>query len=126
MNDYRRIRRRVTGRHKYIRPEDTRAWHYRDLDWLDAALAAPRTRPAVVITHHAPSPLCLADPYDDLAHCYASDLRPLIARRRPDVWIHGHVHHHVDHMEGGTRILANGRGRGSETADWQPGLVVDV
>ena len=104
MNDYRRIRRRPSGRHHYIRPEDTREWHRRDLAWLDGALTTPdglpRPRPAVVVTHHAPSPQCLADPWDPLRHCYASDLRQFIERHRPDLWIHGHVHHHVDHREG--------------------------
>lgn len=130
MNDYRRIRRRPSGRHHYIRPEDTREWHRRDLAWLDGALAAPdglaRLRPAVVVTHHAPSPLCLTDPWDPLRHCYASDLRPFIEQHRPDLWIHGHVHHHVDHREASTRIVANGRGRSAEAGDWQPAMIVEV
>ena len=133
MNDYRRIRRRASGPHHYVRPDDTLAWHRRDLAWLDGVLTepggVPRQRPAVVVTHHAPSPRCLADPWDPLGHCYASDLRPFIGRHRPDVWVHGHVHHAVDHREGPqgcTRVVGNGRGRGTEAADWRPGLVFEV
>jgi hypothetical protein len=130
MTDYRRIRRRPSGRHHYVRPEDILAWHRRDLAWLDGVLTEPgdlpRVRPAVVVTHHAPSPACLYDPYDNLGHCYASDLRPFVDRHRPDVWVHGHVHHRVDLRQGVTRVVGNGRGRGSEANDFDPALVVTV
>lgn len=130
MNDYRRIRRRPSGRHHYIRPEDVLGWHRRDVAWLDAALTVedgrPRSKPAVVVTHHAPTPLSLLDPHDPLGHCYASDLRPLIHRRCPDAWVHGHVHHRVRHREGLTSILANPRGRGAEADGWDPARVLAV
>lgn len=130
MMDYRRIRRRPSGRHHYVRPEDTLAWHRRDVAWLDAALATedgrPRCRPAVVVTHHAPTPLSLLDPHDTLGHCYASDLRPLINRHRPDAWVHGHVHHRVRHLEGVTSVIANPRGRGAEAEGWDPARVLEV
>ena len=66
MNDYKRIRRRRSGRHKYIRPRDTLALHRATTTFLDAQLAAPCALPTVVITHHAPHPHSLPDAQMDL------------------------------------------------------------
>ena len=36
MNDYRRIRRRSSGHHKYVRPDDLLALHQASPSWIDA------------------------------------------------------------------------------------------
>jgi predicted phosphohydrolase len=41
MNDYKRIRRRASGKHKYVRPLDTLALHRATSAFLDAQLAIP-------------------------------------------------------------------------------------
>jgi hypothetical protein len=81
MRDYKRIRRRRSGHHKYIRPADTLALHRATTSFLDAQLAAPSALPTVVVTHHAPHPLSLADANMDLRWCYASDAGPQLRRR---------------------------------------------
>ena len=62
VNGYRRIRRRVAGRHKYVRPCDTLAAHRTNVAWLDAQLGTPHSGPTVVVTHHAPHPGSLPPP----------------------------------------------------------------
>ena len=50
MNDYRRIRRRRTGRHHNLRVEDTIAMHRATVEFIDAALGVPFAGPTVVLT----------------------------------------------------------------------------
>ncbi|RYC29622.1 hypothetical protein D3273_22985 [Lichenibacterium minor] len=56
MLDYRRIRRRRSGRHHYVRPTDLLARHHASCTWLETELARPHDGPTVVVTHHAPQP----------------------------------------------------------------------
>lgn len=60
-----------------------------------------------------------------LGWCYASDLTDLIVDRRPDLWMHGHVHHAVDYGVGRTRVICNPRGHTDEATGFLPGLVVE-
>lgn len=128
MNDYKRIRRRASGRHKYIRPVDTLALHRATVAFLDAELAAPRAGPTVVVTHHAPHPASLPDAAMDLRWCYASDLGGLIDHGRPDLWVHGHLHDRADYRLGATRIVCNPRGHVEEPSSrtFDPSLVIPV
>ena len=101
------------------------------LAWLERELQKRRPEPRVVITHHAPSYDCLRefglsdeilDPtiwptwYDDerLARIgsYASDLDEVMRRYRsePFLWTHGHLHHAMDLLVSGVRIVSNPRG----------------
>ena len=128
MNDYRRIRRRPSGRHRHLTPADTVVMHRASRDFIDGALAQPHVGPTVVVTHHAPHPASLPDPHADLNWCYASDLSGLIAARTPDLWVHGHVHARLDYRVGPTRIVFNPRGHADEDSAraFDPSLVIDV
>ncbi len=128
MNDYRRIRRRRSGHHKYVRPSDTVAWHRASRAWLDDKLGLPFAGPTVVVTHHAPHQMSLPSPDFDLAHCYASDLSRLIEDRQPNLWVHGHLHSRSDYRIGATRIVCNARGHIEEDSakDFDPSFTIDV
>ena len=128
MNDYKRIRRRRSGQHKYIRPADTLALHRATSGFLDAHLAAPSGLPTVVVTHHAPHPLSLPDANFDLRWCYASNLGSLIDRGQPDLWIHGHIHNRSHYRLGKTRVVCNPRGHIQESSSttFDPSLVIQV
>ena len=126
MRDYKLIRRRRSGHHKYVRPEDTVAWHRASRAWLDNALALPCAGPSVVVTHHAPHPASLPSPDFDLAHCYASDLSRLIRDRQPDLWVHGHLHSRSYYRIGATRVVCNARGHVEEASGFDPAFTVNV
>jgi Icc-related predicted phosphoesterase len=125
MNDYKRIRRRSSGKHKYVRPSDTLALHQASRTWLDGQIALPHDGPSVVVTHHAPHSYSLLGGFD-LAHCYASDLSRLIHDRQPALWVHGHVHNRVDYRIGATRIVCNPRGHVDERSGFDPAFKIDV
>lgn len=85
--------------------------------------------PSIVVTHHAPHPLCLpmADRDTWRAGNSASNLSSLTDSGRVNLWIHGHVHQHIDLLRPkGTRILCNPAGPGFSNVAFDETLVVDV
>ena len=98
---------------------------------LDRILAMPRGslgQKVVVVTHHAPHPLCLPPEIRGTqeAGVFASDLSGLIEDRRPDLWVHGHIHRRSDITHAGTRIICNAAGPGFTNPDFQEDWVVEV
>ncbi|MBN6728714.1 metallophosphoesterase [Burkholderia multivorans] len=93
-------------------PADAIALHRRSRAWLAAQLAQPFEGRTIVVTHHAPHRLSLAQRYaEDLASAgFVTQMTELV---RPPValWVHGHTHTSFDYVvEGGTRVVCNPRG----------------
>jgi 3',5'-cyclic AMP phosphodiesterase CpdA len=115
-----------------IWPRDVYDEHQRHRQAIDDALRVPHDGPTVVVTHHAPSIRSVhpGDRTDPSAAAFASDLEALIERHRPQLWVHGHVHHASDYGVGPTRIICNPRGYQSadfsERTGWDEALVVEV
>lgn len=66
----------------------------------------------IVMTHHLPHPLCVAQRFKGhyLNEFYLHDCDDLIREHDIDVWVHGHTHDNVDVTVHDTRILCNPRG----------------
>lgn len=115
-----------------IWPIDIYAEHQRHRAAIDELLSVPHDGPTVVVTHHAPSLQSVhpGDRTDVSAAAYASDLEGLIVRHRPELWVHGHIHHASDYAVGDTRVVCNPRGYQSESwaerTGWDETLVVEV
>ncbi|SMC32287.1 Predicted phosphoesterase [Fulvimarina manganoxydans] len=112
MNDFRYIRTGSGADRGRLRPDRLQSLHARHRRYIEGVLAQPFYGPTVVVTHHAPLATSLqhakvTEPEDG---AYASDLGETIARYKPDVWVHGHVHVARDYDVGETRIVANPRG----------------
>lgn len=129
MNDYRKIAYSNEPPRTFSPLESVRK-HQHDRHAIEEAMAAKRSGTLVVVSHHAPSERSLptAERGTLTAAAYASDLTAMIETSRPDLWIHGHIHHRSDYMIGDTRVLANPRGYpGQETFEnFDPVLVVVV
>ncbi|KAB7783906.1 metallophosphoesterase [Methylorubrum populi] len=132
LDDHRRI---AATRHsaRKFQPEDAHALHGKSRDFLrwsllDLDTPAARSRPHVVVTHHAPSPASVSPSYSGnaLNPACASDLDAFIREARPDLWVHGHLHAACDHRVGATRVVSNPRGYDHESTGFDPGLVVDL
>ena len=115
-----------------LMPSLTLHRHEGSVAWLASRLA-DQTDPekTVIVTHHAPHPTSIPVRYADdlLAASYASDLTRLMGQAR--LWIHGHVHHSVDYVVNGTRVVANPRGYphksgGMENDAFSPVLIVEI
>lgn len=129
MNDYRKIKYAKKPFRKFL-PINSLNRHRLDRSAIETAMRDERSVPLVIVTHHAPSERSLptADRATLIAAAYASDLTGLIETGKPDLWIHGHIHHRSDYMIGATRVLSNPRGYpGQETFEnFDPVLVVDL
>lgn len=125
MMDHRRIR-EAPGR--FMTPEESLALHGAARNFLGSALATPHDGPTVVITHHGPHPLSLADRYreDPLSAAFISDLADVIEATRPALWLHGHTHVGLDYRVGETRIVCNPHGYGEENPAFRSDFVIDV
>jgi Icc-related predicted phosphoesterase len=93
--------------------EDSVEDHKKMLDYIKIA-TENKTKQYVVVTHHAPSPISIADCYrhDTLMNgAFASDLSEFILDRpQIKLWTHGHMHNVSDYMIGDTRVVCNPRG----------------
>src|SRR5690606_16571116 len=97
-----------------LRPLDTEAAHRRARAWLEQAIAAHRDAgcPVVLVTHHG---LSLASVHPRFANssinpAFVNDLADWLARTRPTLAIHGHVHNSFDKRAGEVRGVVNPRG----------------
>lgn len=125
MTDYKKIR--MNPSYRKLTPAATYAIHRISLNWLESRLAEPFHGKTVVITHHAPSALSIADDCDLIAAAYGSSLEDFINSNPIDLWVHGHTHRCVDYRIGKTRIVSNQRGYpGEPTGDFDPAFVVTL
>lgn len=104
--------------------------HIASRSFIDRELEKPFGGRTFVVTHHAPL-IQSFDPhfYGEITNAaFGSDLSDLIARRRPSVWIHGHIHRFRDYMADETRVICNPRGYGGEreTSGFRAGFVIDL
>lgn len=104
--------------------------HQESRAFIEAALATPYHGKTIVLTHHAPSPRSLHPKFTGHPSNagFASDLTELILATDPDLWVHGHVYHFLDYVEGTTRIVCNPRGYRHEweATGFQSNLVIDI
>lgn len=111
-------------------PEDSVDIHRSSVSWLVTELEKEFDGPTVVITHHLPEALSVAERYrsDPLNPAFASKLEGIFEKYRPDLWIHGHTHEPCDYEIFGTRVVCNPRGypRESQEKMFSPGLVVAI
>lgn len=109
MNDYRKIRRRDTGR---LQPKHTAMLHADSRLSLTQFLADGDRARSIVITHHAPSIRSLPEHKhaEPISAAYATNLEDLIAINGPALWVHGHIHRPSHYRIEKTRIVNNALG----------------
>lgn len=101
MRDYRLIGRDADG--DILLPDHIAAIHTQHLVWLSEAMKHPFAGKTVIVTHHCPSP-SVSGPTDRLTPAFASNLDGWILEHRPDLWLFGHTHRHLNGQVGQTRI----------------------
>lgn len=99
-------------RRRKLHPNDTILAHKQTLFLITETLRVPFDGPTVVVTHHLPHPLCVAQAFrtNPLNPAYMTNLDAVIEGNEIAVWVHGHTHTNVDVEVHGTRILCNPRG----------------
>ncbi len=124
MNDYRLIE---IGKGHILDPIDTMKMHKEHLEVLEKEMKEG----CVVFTHHSPSFQSTHEKYKhdhEMNGGYCSSLEELILRKKPKLWMHGHLHDPVDYMIGETRILSNPRGYRGEggLVGYRPELLLEI
>jgi Icc-related predicted phosphoesterase len=83
----------------------------------------------IVVTHHAPSNLSIADQWKGHP-CnrwfITPEMEPLIESRKPALWVHGHVHTPFDYLFANSRVICNPMGYPGEGVKFNPKLVVEI
>lgn len=128
LNDYRCIKRGKKRRR--LRVYDVIERHEHSLVYITGVLDTPFDGPTVVVTHHAPSWLSVAEQYRDtlVSAAYASRLEEVILQHKPNLWVHGHTHISFDYTIGETRVVCNPRGYTPDdlNPDFNPNLMVEL
>lgn len=94
--------------------------------WLATKLSEGDPERTIVVTHHAPIPQSIPPRFHNgvLSPAFASDLRDVIRKSQPALWIYGHTHYDLDFMIGRTRVVS--RQRGYRGIDEVAGFVAKV
>lgn len=127
MNDYECIVNEFGNR---ILPRDVLSRHFESRHYIEDRLHDSHDGPTVVVTHHAPSFLSIAEMYRHtmMSAGFASRMEDLILDTGPTLWCHGHTHFSFDYTLGSTRIICNPRGYvGHEmNPNFNPALVIEI
>lgn len=77
----------------------------------DFLAQAPANARKLVLTHHAPSPICNTRyPHSAIEDAFCNHLDEFIYDSSINVWCYGHIHEPGDYLIGQTRIVANPHG----------------
>jgi Icc-related predicted phosphoesterase len=121
---------RKTGENGMVTAWEILERHRESRKFIDAELSAGFHGGTVVVTHHAPL-IQSFDPafFGNVTNAaFASDLSDLIGRRKPNLWIHGHIHKFRDYMADHTRVVSNPLGYRGElyTSGFRQGFTVEL
>lgn len=112
MSDFKRIRNDKQN-YQLVRPEDTVSRHIESLDYIVNTIKTNADKKIVVVSHHAPSELSVADQFKGqrLNGAYRSRLEEMILDH-PQIryWFHGHMHDATEYQLGDTTVVCNPRG----------------
>lgn len=111
--------------------DDTYAMHNDAVGYITFALEEQRAagRKCVVLTHHAPSKLSVADRYKgNMSNgAFVTSLEHIMDQFEPVVWCHGHCHNASDYVVYETRVLCNPYGYNTtERQGFDPWLSFEV
>jgi len=84
--------------------------HQEAILFLKNALNRLNSRKRIVMSHHLPTALCMADEFKNsrINGAFVAELHDLIFNSRIDYWIYGHSHRNMPEIEiKGTKMLCN-------------------
>lgn len=131
MNDFNLIRNDEAG-YSRLRPAHTISRHRKMVEYIRTVIEGRFDEKFVVVGHHAPTRLSIADHYKGdyiMNGAYASDLSEFILDHpQIKLWTHGHMHNPSDYMVGDTRVVCNPRGYVGEEhlSGFDPNLIIEV
>jgi predicted phosphodiesterase len=127
--DHQLIQIRSSENYKRFKPDDALLLHQSEKHWLEEQLNKPFSGKTVVVSHHAPHPVCIHPDYPNspIGTAFYSDLEDIIVNHDIDLWIYGHTHSNLDTVVYDTRIVSNQAGYpGEKVKNFEPQFMVDV
>lgn len=129
LNDFKHIS--VSEDHfKKFTPEQSVSEHIKTLEYFGATIKnLDDDAKVVVVSHHAPSALSVAEQYKS-SHLinggFCSDLSEFILDNpKIKLWTHGHMHDAVDYFIGSTQVVCNPKGYPNENI-FNSNVVIEV
>lgn len=98
---------------RFLSPEATINFFDQATDYIKIVAKQNADKKIVVVTHHCPSELSVAEQYkgDLLNGAFRSDCDNIILDHpQIKMWLHGHTHTEFDYMLGDCRVVCNPRG----------------
>jgi len=82
----------------------------------------------IVLTHHMPSPMSIAEEFEgnDLNRFFLCDMEDVMKERQPKLWLHGHTHSSFDYTIFRTQVVCNPLGYPWELNPAFHHLILDV
>jgi predicted phosphodiesterase len=127
--DHQLIQFKSSGSYRKFKPEDALLLHQTEKRWLVEQLETPFPGKTVVISHHAPHPVCIHPDYPNspIGTAFYSDLEELIVKYDINLWIYGHTHSNLDVVIFDTRIVSNQAGYpGENIKNFNSRFVVEI
>ena len=83
--------------------------HKKCLDFIKKALNESKAKTKIIVTHHVPSNLLIAEEYkdSDINEAFTVDLTAFIKKCGAKFWIYGHSHKNINKKIGKTYCLCN-------------------
>lgn len=84
--------------------------HLKALQFLNDALQSSKSAKRVVITHHVPTALCMAEEFKNsrINGAFVAELHDFIYDNNIDYWVYGHSHRNLPEIDiNGTKLLCN-------------------
>jgi Icc-related predicted phosphoesterase len=132
MNDYQIIRYHdANGISIKFSPSDSRQLFSKFKAHLESELSKEYDGKTVVVTHHAPCELSVADQFkgNSLNYAYYEDMTQyMLSDNAPSHWLNGHIHNSTDYIVGNTRIISNPYGYHGHSVNnsFDPKLIFEV
>lgn len=129
LSDHHVIRINSSGEDRRFLPDDALLLHQKERRWLEEQLKIPHQGKTVVVSHHAPHPVCIHPhfPHSSIGTAFYSNLEDIIVNYDIDLWIYGHTHSNMDTVVHGTRIISNQPGYpGENVKNFNLGLLIEI
>jgi len=84
--------------------------HQNSVDFLRQTLEKENNHKRIVVSHHLPTALCMADEFKNsrINGAFVAELHDFIYDNRIDYWIYGHSHRNMPEIDiNGTKMLCN-------------------
>jgi len=105
INDFRLIK----YKGKTLTPDNFNEEHKKCLDFIKKSLSESKAKTKIIVTHHVPSNLLIAEEFkdSDINDAFNVDLTDFIKECGAKYWIYGHSHRNINKLIGNTQCICN-------------------